>query len=98
MTAGSAYAIVLDGYNGNFGKYQIDITAEQVRPIHTIFGLPAYLFTHLSVCLAVCLPRLLACSCFITQYVLVGQTFCEYTAEQAVAQYCRVLSMVLCHL
>ena len=55
MTAGSAYAIVLDGYNGNFGKYQIDITAEQVRPIHTIFGLPAYLFVHLSVGLAVCL-------------------------------------------
>ena len=31
MTGGSAYAVVLDGYNGNFGKYQIDITAEQVR-------------------------------------------------------------------
>ena len=30
MTAGSAYAIVVDGYAGNFGQYQIDITAQQV--------------------------------------------------------------------
>ena len=31
MTAGSAYAIVVDGYGGKFGQYQIDITAQQVR-------------------------------------------------------------------
>ena len=30
MTAGSAYAIVVDGYGGKFGQYQIDITAQQV--------------------------------------------------------------------
>ncbi|DBB00918.1 TPA: hypothetical protein ACH3X1_000835 [Trebouxia sp. C0004] len=29
MTAGSAYAIVVDGYGGKFGQYQIDITAQQ---------------------------------------------------------------------
>lgn len=31
MTAGMAYAIVVDGYGGKFGEYQIDIVAEQVR-------------------------------------------------------------------
>ena len=30
MTAGAAYAVVVDGYNGKFGQYQIDITAQQV--------------------------------------------------------------------
>ena len=30
MTAGVAYAIVVDGYGGNFGQYQIDMVAEQV--------------------------------------------------------------------
>lgn len=30
MTAGMAYAIVVDGYGGKFGQYQIDITARQV--------------------------------------------------------------------
>ena len=30
MTAGSAYAVVVDGYGGKIGQYQIDITAQQV--------------------------------------------------------------------
>ena len=30
MTAGSAYAIVLEGYGGKFGQYQLDVTADQV--------------------------------------------------------------------
>lgn len=40
MTAGSAYAIVLDGYGGKFGQYQLDITAQQVHepvcPMHSL--------------------------------------------------------------
>ena len=48
MTAGSAYAIVLDGYNGLFGKYQIDITAEQVMLV-VLRNLPA--------CLSACLQH-----------------------------------------
>ena len=31
MRAGVAYAVVVDGFNGQFGPYQIDITADQVR-------------------------------------------------------------------
>ena len=39
MTAGSAYAIVVDGYGGKYGQYQIDIVAQQVQhtPIASAF-------------------------------------------------------------
>lgn len=65
MTAGAAYAIVLDGYNGNFGKYQIDITAEQVRlslqavcmsGCMSLSRLSACHPLCLSTCVSVCLP------------------------------------------
>ena len=31
MTAGSPYAIIVDGYGGKFGQYQITVTAQQVH-------------------------------------------------------------------
>ena len=66
MTAGSAYAIVLDGYNGLFGKYQIDITAEQVKLV-VLQAIAACL----SVCLSVrmCLPVCLLAVCLPTCHI-----------------------------
>ena len=69
MTAGAAYAIVLDGYNGNFGKYQIDITAEQARLSLQTFCLSGqsvwladWLAIYLSACHSICLsPWVFVC-------------------------------------
>ena len=40
MTAGVSYAIVVDGYGGKFGQYQIDMVAEQVAVTRCCSFLP----------------------------------------------------------
>ena len=46
MKAGVGYAVVVDGFNGQFGPYQIDIYAVQARAstpgLRPCFRLPDY--------------------------------------------------------
>ena len=59
MTAGSPYAIIVDGYGGKFGQYQITVTAAQVH----LHAQDSYVGSLASAAAPDCCCSFLTCAC-----------------------------------
>ena len=58
MTAGSPYAIIVDGYGGKFGQYQLTVTAQQVH----LYAQDSYVGFLASAAAAICCSSFLTCA------------------------------------